>query len=281
MQIDPNSLIDPTGVGWHEVIAAVAVMVVTVALASLTGRLIRRTTRKWVGDESGFVPFLSKLARWLVILVGSTFALLFLGVQIGPVFLIILIVGVVVFLSARPLLENFGAGVVLQTEAPFHVGDLVEITGHRGTVKDISGRTTIIDTFDGRRVRVPNNQVLGSSIVNLTERGGRRSQLTVGVEYGTDLDRAQRVIVEALAGIDGVLGDPGPEALVSEFADSSIVFTVRFWHQTIGDWMPLGDQVARTVDRTLRREGIVIALPQRVVWEAGPKTEPGGSSHSR
>jgi small conductance mechanosensitive channel len=198
------------------------------------------------------------------------------GFQLGPMFLIITLVGVVVFLSGRGLLENFGAGIVLQTESPFRIGEIVEVDGEKGTVSDITGRATVLDTPDGRRIRIPNSQVLGAAIVNYSERAALRSDVVVGVEYGTDLARAREAIVDAVSGLEGVMEHPPPEALVIEFGESSVDFSVRCWHEpsvNIDD--RLTDRVARAVAQRFESEGLVIAFPQVVVWRGdGPDAVP-------
>jgi small conductance mechanosensitive channel len=265
--IDPNGFIDPTGVGWQEGVAAAATLAIAFLAASLAGRFLTRAARRWPNLGSPVVVMLVRLVRWTIVLLGIAFALLLVGFEVGPIFLIITIVIAVFVVMGRPLLENFGASVVLQAETPFRVGDLVEIVGTTGVINEVSGRTTVIDTFDGKRLRIPNNQVLNSSIANLSERRARRSEIKVGVEYGTDLDRARAVILETVGQAGGVFAEPAPEALVNDFGDSAITFIVWFWHEpAINGSYRVIDRVARAVDRAFRSEGIVIAFPQRVVW---------------
>lgn len=265
--IDPNEFIDPTGIGWEELAAAALAMGAAVLLAVVVRRFVVRWVMRFPNVNSGLARFVGRLAGWLVVVAGAVIALMNLGVQAAPVFLLIVIVGGVLFLSARPVLENLGAGVVLQAESPFKVGDLVQVAGAEGMVHEISGRTTVIDTYDGRRAYIPNIEVLANPIVNQSARRGLRSELMVGVEYGTDLDRAQVVIAEAAAEIEGVRNDPTPLALVKEFDDSSVNYRVLYWHDpAVLARYSATDEVARAIHRALRREGISIAFPHRVVF---------------
>lgn len=267
LQVDPNELIDPTGIGWQEALLAAIVIVAAIILGALTRRLVRTAVLRLPNITPAMSVFLGRLAGWLVVLLGIVAALLILGFQLGPLFLIIALIAVVLFMSARNLLENFGAGIVLQTEKPFHVGDLVEVVDERGTVHDITGRTTVIDVYDGRRVRVPNTEILRNVIVNYTERDGLRSDITVGVEYGTDLDQARAVILRTMESVEEIRSEPPPEALVVEFGDSSIDFEARFWHEaSLYTRYLVSDRLYRALDRNLRAEGIGIAFPQVVVW---------------
>lgn len=276
--IDPNELIDPTGVGLEEVVVAVAVLVVALVAGALVRRAVLTAASKWSASQPDFAIFLSKLAGWFVVLIGITATLLIIGIQLGPIFLILVVVSVILFLSARTLLENFGAGIVLQTEKAFRIGELVEVADQIGTVHEITGRTTVLDTIDGHRIRIPNTDILSEPIVNLAERRALLTEVEVGVEYGTDLDHARDVILRAVVGVgDDVLGEPPPEVLVAGFGESSIGFSVRFWH--VPDLLTrkhLIDRVSRAIDESFRAEGIVIAFPQVVVWT--PEVDQGDDS---
>lgn len=268
VRIDPNELIDTTGIGWEEGVLAAVVFIIAVVVGAIVRGLIRSAVNRWSSSQPGMARFLGRLGGWFIILLGVVAALMILGFQLGPMFLVFGIVIVILFLSARDFLQNFGAGIVIQTEGSFRIGDLVEIGGVLGTIVDITGRTTMIDTYGGQRVRVPNSYVLNNSIVNFSERKAMRSELEIGVEYGTDLGRAKTVILDTLSSVDGVLPDPAAEALVSGFGDSAIGFSVRFWHEpTLQSRYRVTDRVAREIDRRFKREGLVIAFPQLVLWQ--------------
>ena len=113
-------------------------------------------------------------------------------------------------------------------------------------------------------------RVLDSPITNLTVEAHRLTEFEVGVAYGTDLDRACAVAVEAMVSADLVLADPPPEALVEDFGDSSIAIACRYWHAPdVMSELRSRDQATRAVKRSFDAAGIVIAFPQRVVWNAG------------
>jgi small-conductance mechanosensitive channel len=115
--------------------------------------------------------------------------------------------------------------------------------------------------------------VIKSPIVNHTQRGRRRTTVQIGVAYGTDLDRATQVLVEAVSAVDGVLDSPPPEALVEAFGESSIDFAVRYWHppSIAAMWRSRSD-VAKAIERGLAAADITIPFPQRVIH---PPPDPG------
>lgn len=267
VSVDTNDLIDASSIGWSDVIGAIVAVIVGFALGGIARRLTKRALRRFPDMTEGFATIAARMVGWLVVLLGIVVGALLLGFNTGPMVIFLVIIGAVLFLSGRSLVENFGAGVILQTRAPFRLGDQIVHSDHTGVVMEINGRTTIIETPDGKTVHIANGDILRDPIVNLTAQGQRRSDVTVGVEYGTDLDRARAIIEAAVVANDGVFADPEPEVYAAQFGDSSIDFVVRYWHAPmIRDGYVVTDAVTRSIDRALKVDGIVIAFPQRVIW---------------
>ena len=127
----------------------------------------------------------------------------------------------------------------------------------------------MLDSFDGERVVIPSSMVMNDVIVNHTATPTRRTVLQLGVGYGTDLRRAQEVVVAATSIVDGVLDEPAPQAWVVEFGESSIDFDVRFRHASdIATTFRVRSDVAMAIKAAFDREGIEIPFPQRVVTMA-------------
>lgn len=264
---DVDDLVDLEGVTGWDVVIAVGIVIASVLLA----RLVRKWVLRWLPEVDG-VPeqvslTLSRIAGYAVIVVGVVYAASWVGVDTGPVFLLILLIGVVAFFSMKPLLENFAAGLIIQTRSPFDIGDEITLDGYQGEVIQIDSRTTQLLTPDGIQVRLTNMAVITSTLVNTTREGARRTTVSVGVAYGTDLGRAREVLRTAVKSVDGVLTTPEPEIHLVRFGESSIDFELRFWHPpAIGEELALVDRVIESVDVALKAASIVIAFPQRDVW---------------
>ena len=272
---DLEGLVDLEGVtGWD---FAIAVAVVIAAI--LLGRLVTKVVLRWLPEVDG-VPeqvslTLSRIAGYTVIVVGVVYAASWVGVDTGPIFLLILLLAVVAFFSMRPLLENFAAGLILQTRSPFEIGDEITLDAYSGEVVEIDSRTVRILTPDGIQVRLTNADVIGGTLVNMTREGARRTTVSVGVAYGTDLGRAREVLRNAVNSVDGVLVSPEAEIHLVRFNESSIDFELRFWHPPgIGDELAIVDSVIESVDLALKDSSIVISFPQRDIWM---RTEPPAS----
>ena len=153
----------------------------------------------------------------------------------------------------RVLIENYGAGVLLQSEGHFQPKDLVVTNDHMGRVIEVSSRVTTLETIDGRKLVLPNTSVLSAPLEVLTSAPTRRTEMTVGLQYGTNLDEAVEVITEAAASPEAVVDSPPVEVYVSEFGESSINFIVWYWHASdFRSSLQATDAVARSIDRACR-----------------------------
>lgn len=259
---------------WDFVWAAV-VIVISLLLARLVRRLLRKALNRFpqITDELAFL--IARATGWVIVFLGIIYAVTIIGIDIGPALMVLLAIGLIVFFAGRRLMDNFSSGLVLQGTPMFKPGDQIVTDPGTGTVLEITGRTVVMETVDGELVHIPNKMVIDEPVVNLTDVGGRRSTLEIGVAYGTDLDRAKRVLEDAATACELVHPEPPPEALVAEFGDNAIKFHLLYWHDPLVlDQYRATDGLARTVARTLREHGIVIAFPQRTLWWGEPSSQP-------
>lgn len=275
-QID--DIIDTGGVSAADFGKAFAVIVIAIILSIVVRRLLSKYLDRLDQLSDPIASMLTRFAGYTIVTIGILLALPLLGFQLQPAMLLVLLAGVLIFFAARPLMEDFSAGLVLQTRSPFVVGDLIEHEGHLGTVVEIDGRATVILTPTGVTVRVPNTTILSAPIVNLSADEHRRSTVSVGVAYGTDLNAAADVLMTAVTGLTHVLEDPAPRVLAKSYLDSSITFDVWIWHRpTMLEEAFATDEAMRSIDRALAEAGIVIPFPQRDIWFRNPSREDDGS----
>ena len=200
-------------------------------------------------------------------LIGLSYALTVLGVRVGPLLGALGLGGLVLALALQGVVGNFVSSVILQTRRPYTVGDTVLLDGHIGLVEDIDSRTTQIRGLDGTHIRIPNANVAGATIVNLTRNPVRRSSLAVGVAYETDLQQATEAIYAALKRVPRVLPDPAPTVNLDDFGNSSIGFNVLYWHASdVPTELAARHDLVLAIHREFAAESITIAFPQVVVW---------------
>jgi small-conductance mechanosensitive channel len=213
----------------------------------------------------------------------------------GDVIQVLGIGSVAIGFAFRDILQNFLAGILLLLTRPFRIGDQIVAGQLEGTVEDIQTRATFLKTYDGRRVVIPNAELFTNKVVVNTAFDKRRIEYDVGVGYGDDIDLARRVMVEAMRDCEGVLDEPPPEALVMEFAPSSVNIRARWWVSPprIRDALDSRDEVLAAIKKKLNAHGIDLPMPtqqilfhdqteetdgdrrrQREGWPAGPGEVP-------
>ncbi|WP_297438787.1 mechanosensitive ion channel family protein [Thermococcus sp.] len=184
------------------------------------------------------------------------------------------ITGVVLGIASQAVVANFLAGIAMYFDKPLRIGDAVRIGNVEGIVHDIRILSTRIRAWDGTLVRVPNEKLFNSEIVNLQKYPARRAELTLGIAYREDAQRAIDIIMKVLDEEPYVLAVPEPRAYVEELGDSAV--NIRVWA-----WVPSslwrGQNLLRAeygllqkIRDALKREGIEIPFPQRVNWFAEP-----------
>ena len=272
-QSDSESLLNAplTGADW---IKAGIVLVGTLVLAVAVSRILRRVVSRGIG--SGFAAILtSRFISYAVFLIGLSYALTVLGVRVGPLLGALGLGGLVLALALQGVVGNFVSSLILQTRRPYTVGDTVVLDGHVGVVEDIDSRTTQVRGLDGTHIRIPNANVVGATIVNLTRNPLRRSSLAVGVAYDTDLQQATDVLYEALARVPRVLADPEPAVNLDGFGDSSIGFNVLYWHASeVSSELAARHDLVLAIHQAFAAESITIAFPQVVVWSGQQRQSP-------
>jgi len=246
-------------------ILAAGTLVGSVVLAQVLKRVIRGVATG-AGIEKRAARAMGRWISYVVVLAGAVSFLVILGVRLGPLFTAFAALGVAIAFAIQDDLRNFWSGIQIQTRKPFRLGDEIATGEWEGTVEAVNLRATTLRTRDGKEVQIPNANVMLRGIDNRTLTPTRRTTLTVGVAYDTDLERAQRVLVDALREVEGIEPEPEPTAFVEQFGESTIDFAVRFWHgsETPEMWRARS-AAAMAIKRSLDAADIEIAFPQRTV----------------
>jgi small conductance mechanosensitive channel len=172
--------------------------------------------------------------------------------------------GLAVGLALQGSLANFAGGVLILIFKPFKVGDVIDAQGYLGSVREISILYTIVDTFDNRRIVIPNGQLANASLTNLSAYETRRCDMTFGIGYGDDIDKAKAVCKRLIEEDERALKDPEPLIVVGALGESSVDLTVRAWTKSADLW-PFYWDMHENVKKAFDAEGISIPFPQRDV----------------
>jgi small conductance mechanosensitive channel len=164
-------------------------------------------------------------------------------------------------LALQGSLSNFAGGVLLLLLRPYKVGDLIEAQGYLGVVKEIHIFNTILLTPQNKTIIIPNGPLAGGTIVNYTEDGHLRVDLTIGISYDSDIKKAKDVLMRVMEENPKVLNEPPPFVGLAEFDDSSINLAVRPW-ANVADYWDVFFGVNESIKEALNESGIKIPFPQ-------------------
>ena len=166
----------------------------------------------------------------------------------------------------KDILQNWFAGLLILLRQPFRRGDQIVVDKYEGTVEHIEARATLIKTYDGRRVVIPNSDVYTRSVTVNTAYPTRRSQYDVGIGYGDDIETAREVILRALRDLPHVEKAPAPEAIPWELDGSSVNVRVRWWTKSVrNEVVASRGEVITALKSALTEAGIDLPFPTRVI----------------
>mgnify|MGYP005848363465 CR=1 FL=1 len=211
----------------------VGVIVPSLLVLITLARMVRRGTRRWIGR----VPNLSKLLQaflvamvyWIVLAFGLMVVLSMLGIDISPVFALIGGAAFILAFAFQDTLGNLASGLMIMINRRFDEGDYVSVGGVAGTAKSVSIVATKVITPDNQVIVIPNKQVWGNVITNVTTSPTRRLDLVFGIACEDSVDTAIKVMEDAVRAHPLVLPLPEPMIRLNELGESSVNIVVRPW----------------------------------------------------
>ncbi|QDU58487.1 mechanosensitive ion channel family protein [Aeoliella mucimassa] len=241
---------------------ALVLVLLTLAwtLAGWASSMVRAGLRRLKFDET-LTLFIAKLTWWGIILLAALACMSKFGIETTSFAAVIGAAGFAVGLAFQGTLSNFAAGAMLLVFRPYRVGDVVNVADNLGKVDEIELFTTTIDTFDNRRIIIPNSSIYGSVIENITFHRKRRIDVDVGVSYSADIDETRRVLTEAANATEGTLPDTEPAIVLLGLGASSVDWSVRVWGPT-DKYLDVKQVLIRHVKMHLDSAGIEIPFPQ-------------------
>jgi small conductance mechanosensitive channel len=255
-----NQYVIPWGVN---IITALAVFIIGRWIAKGVVNILKRMLSKGGIDET-LCGFLGKIAYAALLIAVIIASLDQLGVDTTSVLAVFATAGLAIGLALKDSLSNFSAGVMLILFKPFKLGDFVEAAGSAGVVEQISIFNTIMRTGDNREIIIPNAQIYGGTIVNVSAKETRRIDLVFGIGYNDDIRQAKQIIEKIMAEDKRILEDPEPSVAVGELADSSVNLNVRPWVNS-ADYWPVRADLLQIIKENFDASGISIPFPQQDV----------------
>lgn len=253
----------------------IAIVVLSFLALLVVARVVRGFVRQWIDHVPNISDllqaFVVTIVYWLVLAVGLMVVLSALGVDITPLFALFGGASLIAAFAMQDTLSNFASGLMIMIYRPFDVGDYVDVGGVGGTVKSTTIVSTTVATPDNKIIVIPNKNVWGNIITNVTASDTRRVDLVFGISYDDSIADAFRVMEDAIEAQPLVLKDPKPTVEVNELGDSSVNLICRPWVKTSDYWKVYWD-LMRGIKERFDAAGISMPYPQRDVHVIGAPT---------
>jgi len=244
-------------------------LLLVIALVLAAERYLRRIVRKRILARTHMEPDLqyavSRFMGYCFITVGFFFALKVVHLDLSSLAVIVGGLGIGIGFGLQNIVSNFISGLIILAERPIAIGHRIEVGGVAGQVTKINLRSTVVVTNDNITIIVPNSNFITNPVTNWSHGDPKvRLRLPVGVAYGSDVEKLQRVLLEVAAENPVVLKEPPPMVRFLEFGDSSLNFELAVWT------IDMAHRPARfrsdlyfAIERKLRENNIEVPFPQR------------------
>jgi small-conductance mechanosensitive channel len=214
------------------------------------------------------------LIRISIITIGVLLAFAAAGIPMDRVAIILGALSVGIGFGLQSLINNLVSGLILAFEKPIKVGDVVEFKGQSGTMKSMGFRSSIITTWDGADVIIPNGSFLSENVINWTRgNSNRRVEIETKLAHGTDLEKTKKLLLDLLAADKRIMVYPPPSVLIKDFTSSSIDIRILFWIEHFRTWTQIKSDVIVAIDEALKKVGEQNSLPKQDVNTPGSVNE--------
>ncbi|KAF2333773.1 mechanosensitive ion channel family protein [Flavobacterium daemonense] len=212
----------------------------------------------------------NKFGSWILLVqiaifsIGISLAFISAGIPVDRLTIIISALGVGIGFGLQTLVNNLVSGLIIAFEKPVNINDTIEVGGQTVKMKSIGIRSSVVATFDGADVIIPNGDLLSQHLTNWTlSNYKKRTDIAIGVAYGTNLEKVKDLLHEILDSHPLVLQTPEPIIWITEFKASSIDVVVKYWVNNIGDASDVKSDLIIAIDKIFRENNIEIPLPQQ------------------
>lgn len=214
------------------------------------------------------------LVRIAILTIGVFLAVAAAGIPIDRITIVLGALGVGIGFGLQTLVNNLVSGLIIAFEKPVNVGDFVDVDGQSGTMKSIGFRSSIISTWDGADVVIPNGDFLNSHLTNWSSAGNKkRASILIGIAYDSDLNRAKVLLEELLEAEERLAKNPRYVIQYEQFNNSSIDLRIYFWTKHISESLPVKSDLIIRIHDSFSKNGIRIPFPQQDIHLYGAKNE--------
>ena len=209
---------------------------------------------------------ITQIFKYIVYILGFFITNKSLGINIDLILGVFAALGLGVGFALQDVFKDIISGIIILFEGNVTVGDILEVDGLVGSVKEINLRTSLIRTRDGVYMVIPNSRVVNEKVINWTTNNKiTRFNVTVGVAYGSDVEKVKALLLKSANENEMVSKRPSPSVFFNDFGDSALMFELYFWVTNTWEIEITKSDLRFTIDKLFRENGIQIPFPQRDV----------------
>ena len=259
------SVLMDTVLAWApKLVAAILTLMIGFWIVGMIGKAVGKSMEK-SGLDKDLIPFIKSLISVLLKVMVVITAAGVVGVEVTAFAALIAGAGLAIGAAMSGTLSHFAAGVMVLIFKPYRVGDLVDIQGTVGTVKEIQVFNTVIDSLDNKKVIMPNGIATSGIMTNLSANGKLRVDLNVAMPYEEDFDKVQGIIKKALDKVPNKLSDE-PTIEIEKFDENNVLLAVRPYASDANYWGVYFNSY-KEIKKAFGEAGIEVAYPTRRMKE--------------
>ena len=255
-------------------IKAIITIIMFFLLTGIVSDFGEKRIKSIKGIHSSNKALINKAFHIFIYFIGFMIGLNVLGIDLTAFAIFSGAIGIGIGFGLQKITSNFISGLILLFEKSIENGDMVELSdGTYGLIRKTSARYTLLETFEGREMMIPNEDFIINRVTNWTFNNRKgRLQIDIGVAYESDIEKARELILEAAKEFPGSIDDPKPACYLKEFADSSVNFMLFFWLADVskGRYQAKND-VMLSIWKKFKENNISIPYPQRDIHIKNPE----------
>jgi potassium efflux system protein len=215
------------------------------------------------------------IIRMAVFSMGFLLAVAASGFPLDKLTIIISAFGVGIGFGLQNIVNNLVSGLILAFEKPINIGDVIQVDGHMGTMKEIGIRSSRVVTGDGSEVIIPNGDLISHQVVNWTlSNSNRQIELRIITAYGVDINKVKDILKNLLSNREDIMSSPAPAVFLNNVDENAVEFKVLFWETDISTTSSLKSQVLTEIYEAMGKEGIPLPSTQKDIYLHFPEGVP-------
>jgi small conductance mechanosensitive channel len=248
-----------------KLVSGIVIFIVSIIASGFIAKWVRKLAKKRISNQE-MLQLIFLITRWSILILGTIFALSQVRFDVTGFIAGLGVAGFTIGFALQDIAKNFISGILLLYRQPFSIGDYVTLGDFSGTVEEINVRDTVMKTFSGEIVIIPNKNVFENPIINYSHMDLRRQSLSIGLGYEEDVHQAIDVFLDTVNKVPGVESEPKPTVRAEKLGDSALMLSAIYWiNQTKNDYFSVQSDVVTAIKEASDKHNINLPYPIQTV----------------